>query len=108
MVQSNRNKFAISDKFSIGDGGVISNRRLVQVSYYLKSRDKYIHKAAEAFLEYDTIQQIRKGSPAYIYVEIRTGFRSGNFRRFCFFYSVEILERNHPSSSTRMIINGRR
>lgn len=48
------------------------------------------------------------GSPAYIYVEIRTGFRSGNFRRFCFFYSVEILERNHPSSSTRMIINGRR
>lgn len=62
MVQSNRNKFAISDKFSIGDGGVISNRRLVQVSYYLKSRDKYIHKAAEAFLEYDTIQQIRKGT----------------------------------------------
>jgi hypothetical protein len=31
MVQSNRNNFAISGKFSIGDGGVISLIRLVRV-----------------------------------------------------------------------------
>lgn len=30
MAQPNRNNFAISDKFSIGDGGVISVIRLVQ------------------------------------------------------------------------------